>query len=242
MAKLNQILAIEKNVKNRHETEYTKLHQALQKTELLNGFVKTYKTKDEDGERFPPESKKVQIRADDALQKMSDSLSELFDAAAAKDATNCLAKADVVVDGVTLLKDVPATHLLFLEKRLVEMVSTMKKLPTLDDSETWTRDDNQGLWVTPLVETVKTRKITEHVVVVQPTKEHPAQVKDDTKDVVVGTWTTVKYSGALQVTRVQEIVARAEKLQKAVKYAREEANCVQAVELKSAVLLNYLFK
>ncbi len=140
MAKLNQIIAVEKGIKSRSFQELTEAHQALQKPALLAGISRTYRPKDEEGEQLPPESTRVQIKADDIIRQTTESLTKLFDATAAKDWTNCNAKADVVVDGQTLLAQVPATYLLFLEKQLVDLHTFVKKLPVLDASETWNFD------------------------------------------------------------------------------------------------------
>ena len=62
------------------------------------------------------------------------------------------------------------------------------------------------------------------------------------EDVVVGYWRTVKFSGALPAQRVNELLTRVERLQQAVKYAREEANNTEVTEQKvGARLLGYLF-
>ena len=113
-------------------------------TALLAGIARTYRPKDEEGETFPPESTRVQIKANDIIRQTTEALTKLFDATAAKDWTNCQAKADVVVDGQTLLEQVPATYLLFLEKQLVDLHTFVKKLPVLDASETWTFDASEG--------------------------------------------------------------------------------------------------
>lgn len=240
--KLNQLLAIEKNVKNKREDEFTKIYQNLQKNELLNGFSKTYQPKDDGGEQFPPESKKVQVRAEESLRMIKKALVDVFDVTASKDATNCNAKADVVVDGKTILTNVPATHLLFIEKKLVDLATTLKKLPTLSQDECWYWNDGQSLYVTDPVETGKTKKIVEYNVIVPATKEHPAQVKETSKDVTIGTWKTVKYSGALPFEKVQELSERVDKLHRAVKFAREEANSTNAVDLKTGeAILGYVF-
>ena len=49
---------------------------------------------------------------------------------ATQDFANCQAKANVVVDGQTILKEVPVTHLLFLEKQLVDLRTFIDGLPT----------------------------------------------------------------------------------------------------------------
>ena len=129
MAKLNQIIAVEKGVKNRSFTELTEAHHGLQKPALLAGISRTYQPKDEEGEQLPPESTRVQLRAEEVLRKTADSLTRLFDVTLTKDTANCAAKADVVVDGEVILSDVPVTYLLFLEKQLTDLYTFARKLP-----------------------------------------------------------------------------------------------------------------
>lgn len=242
MPKLNQILSIEKNVKNKRENDFTALYQSVQKPELLSGFARTYSPKTEDGEKFPAENKVVQIKADDALKKLRQGYAELFNVTGTKDRSNCDAKADVTVDGKVLMTQVPATHLLFIEKRLVDLINFISKLPTLPQDEQWARDDGLGLYRTAPTETLKTKKVEEWKVIVPATREHPAQSQKMTEDVVVGTWKTVKYSGALRVEQRDELLTKAEKLQKAVKFAREEANQTTTTELASGdSVLGYIF-
>ena len=52
------------------------------------------------------------------------------------------------------------------------------------------------------------------------------------EDVTVGFWRTVKFSGALPAKRVNELLERVEKLQEAVKFAREEANNAETSDQK----------
>ena len=68
MAKLNQIIAIEKGIKSRIYGDVTDLHKASQKPDLFNGFAKHYQRKDEDGEDLPPEQKHVQFAASEVLR------------------------------------------------------------------------------------------------------------------------------------------------------------------------------
>lgn len=116
VTKLNQIIAVEKGVKSKAYAEVTDAHHRLQKSALLAGISRTYQPKDEEGEQYPPESTRVQVRAEEVLRQTATTLTRLFDVTATKDWANCEAKADVVVDGQVLLRAVPATYLLFLEK------------------------------------------------------------------------------------------------------------------------------
>ena len=62
------------------------------------------------------------------------------------------------------------------------------------------------------------------------------------EDVTVGYWRTVKFSGALPARRVNELLERVEKLQQAIKFAREEANNAEAPEVKVGdKVFNYIF-
>ncbi|MEG4282743.1 hypothetical protein QUB68_06410 [Microcoleus sp. A006_D1] len=58
MARLNQIIAIEKGIKSRSIQELAEAQKALQKPAVLSGISRTYRPKDEEGEQLPPESKK----------------------------------------------------------------------------------------------------------------------------------------------------------------------------------------
>lgn len=240
--KLNQIIAVEKNVKSRALQELTEAHHSLQKTALLSGIARTYRPKDEEGEQLPPESTKVQLKGEDVIRKTTETLVKLFDVVATKDWANCRAKADVVVDGQKLLSDVPATYLLFLEKQLVDLHTFIKKLPILDASETWLFDQSADCWATEPVMTTKTKKVPRNHVKAEATEHHPAQVEVYYEDVTVGNWRTIKFSGSLPAKRINELLTRVEKLQEAVKFAREEANGMETEEVKTGeAILSYLF-
>ncbi|GAB4191106.1 MAG: hypothetical protein OHK0022_04570 [Roseiflexaceae bacterium] len=242
MARLNQIIAVEKGVKSRSFQELTDAHQALQKQALLAGISRTYRPKDEEGEQLPPESTKVQVKAEEVIRQTVAILTRLFDVTATKDWANCIARADVVLDGNVLLKDVPVSYLLFLEKQLVDLHTFVKKLPTLDAAETWNFDASADAWATEPVQTVKTKKIPRNHVKAEATDKHPAQVEVYYEDVVVGYWRTIKFSGALPAKRVNELLERVERLQQAVKFAREEANNTEAADQKvGEKVFQYLF-
>lgn len=240
--KLNQVIAIEKGIKSRSLQELTEAHHTLQKPALLAGIARTYRPKDEEGEQLPPESTRVQVKAEEIIRATSESLTKLFDVVATKDWANCSAKADVRVDGTVLLSQVPATYLLFLEKQLVDIHTFIKKLPVLDAAEAWVFDTSADSWATEPVQTLKTKKVPRNHVKAEATDKHPAQVEVYYEDIVVGTWRTIRFSGALPARRVNELLQRVEKLQEAVKFAREEANNMEVEEQKiGATVFTYLF-
>ena len=241
MAKLNQIIAVEKGVKTKSFQELTDAHQRVQKGALLSGIARTYQPKDEEGEQLPPESTRVQVKGEEVLRTVAGTLTRLFDVTATKDWANCEARADVIVDGRPLVRDVPVSYLLFLEKQLVDVHTFVRKLPVLDAAETWTLDPSTDSWRTEPVRTVRTKKVPRNHVKAEATEHHPAQVEMYFEDVAAGSWTTVKFSGALPARRVNELVERVENLQRAVKFAREEANGADVTDRRVGdVVFGYL--
>lgn len=242
MPKLNQILAIEKQTKTNAYGEFTALHQNAQKSQLLSGISRTYKSVDEDGERFPNEEHGVQIRLADVIAQSKKILVPWWDITLQRDQANTEAKSDVVVDGTALLRDVPATYLLWLEKQLNDLHTFITKLPHLPPDEVWTFDDQQDCYRSRDVETAKTKKIPKPFVKAEATKEHPAQVEVVHEDVVQGYWTTVKFSGALPQRQIRDMRERCEKLLAAVKFAREQANLTEVPKVHAGeAVLSYLF-
>ncbi len=240
---INDIIAVEKGVKSRSFQELTEAHHALQKPTLLSGIARTYRPRDEEGETLPPESTKVQIKAEDIVRQTGEIMSRLFDVTATKDWANCLARADVVLDGQVLLSGVPITYLLFLEKQLVDIHTFIRKLPVLDAAETWAFDSSADCWATEPVQTLRTRKVPRNHVKAEATDKHPAQVEVYYEDVTVGYWRTVKFSGALPAQRINDMLQRVERLQEAIKFAREEANNVETTDQKIGdKVFGYLFR
>lgn len=242
MAKLNQIIAVEKGVKSKSFADLTEAHHAVQKQPLLSGISRSYQPKDEEGEQLPPESTRVQVHAEQILRDVGDTLTRLFDVTATKDWANTAARADVVVDGHTVVADAPVSYLLFLEKQLVDLHTFVKKLPVLDAAESWSRDESTDSWRTDPVRTIRTKKVPRNHVKAEATDKHPAQVEVYYEDIAVGYWTTVKFSGALPARRVNELLDRVAKLQTAVKFAREEANATEVQDKRvGAAVFGYLF-
>jgi hypothetical protein len=239
---LAQLVAVEKGVKARANDDFTKLYHLAQKPDLWSGISRTYQPKDEEGERYPPESTRVQVRVGDVLDGAATALVRLFDVTATKDEANSRAKANVVVDDLVLLSDVPVPTLLFLEKQLVDLRTFVTKLPLLSEAEEWSTSDAHDAYCTPAVQTIKTKKVPRNHVKAEATDKHPAQVELYYEDVAVGYWTTVKLSGACPSVRVKAILERIDKLTVAVKHAREYANRTVVTDQKvGEAIFGYLF-
>lgn len=238
VVKLNQVLAIEKGVKERVHKESTELYHAAQKPTLFNGFTKDYRPINDQSEVYPPQRQRVQLNAEDALVAAITGQKELVNITAQKDFANQVASADIVVDGNVLVKDAPATLILWLEKRVEDIRTFVQHLPTLDEAVEWAPDVNTALYRSEPLTTHRTQKVVEPIVLYPATDKHPAQTQLLNKDVLVGFWDEIKLSGALPVPRKKLILQRIEKLYQAVKSAREAANMTVAPkhEVGSALL------
>ena len=240
--KLNQVLAVEKGVKQRTYATMTELHKVGQQPTLFNGFTKAYHALSDDAPTQPPQNQKVAYNVDDIFATVQKSLTELFDVTATKDWGNKSAKANLEVDGVTILPDVPATYLLFLDKQLSDVRDLIGKMSELDPATDWAKDAASGLNRSGEVKTNTTTKVQKAIVLYDATDKHPAQTQLITQDVVVGEWTTVKQSGALAPTRKKLLLERVQKLLDAVKVALEEANMTKVEDQKAgAAVLSFIF-
>ncbi len=239
--KLTVILGLLKGAKTRTHTNVSALHHQSTKPTLYAGQNRTYDPRDDEGERRPAESQKVQLKATDVLKELAEQLGRHWDLALWRDEGNTIARANVVVDGVTVIEQVPATFLLFLEKQLNDWRTVVTKLPTLATDQTWKLNDATGLFETDAVKSVSTKKTLRNHEIHPGTDKHAPQIKTYEEDVPVGEWTTIKLSGALTVPQQRLLVDRLDKLADAVKTAREQANLVEVNEVKAGeALFGYL--
>ena len=244
MPKLNQVNAIVTARKGEAEKTITELYKLIQKEALFAGRERTYRPLDEiNGQKLPPESQKVQQRVNDLIRQARDKWTEIWNLVYTQDVGNQQARADVAVEGKTLLSNVPITFLLYLDKQVNDLETFISKLPTPDPAEEWSHDPNTGLLRSRATESVRTSKEPTVIVKYDATKEHPAQTELFTKDVPVGTWTQILYSGSLPTDRKNQILARIHKLQDAIKIAKEQANLLE-VERQKAVdsLFQFVFE
>jgi hypothetical protein len=241
--RLHTIAALHKGGKERAHAELTNLHKESQKPALYGGQSKRYTPLNEEDQDRPTDvNELVQLRAQDVLDDLRRVLRPLWDTEAALDATNQNAQAELLVNGHLVAAGVPATYLLFLQRQLDTVRTFIEKLPTLPTTDDWSYEQSVGYYVTQPVRTTSTRKKTVPLVLHPGTDRHPPQAIASQEDVPVGTWETVKRSGALPVDAKKQLIERVTQLQDAVKSARERANMTPAVDFTPASkLLQFLF-
>lgn len=244
MAQLNQLIAVRNDVGNRQNRVVTDFYHGVQKSEPFNGMVRNYQPfVDAPENMVPSESVLVRNQVNKVLAGVNEAMARMWDLNASIDVTNTVAMAAVVLeDGTTLTGLLPATHLLFLEKQLVDVRTIISKLPVLDPAFVWTFEDQTGLWSTEELKGLRTKKEKKVLVAYAATDKHPAQVATYDEDTPVGTWTTRKLSGAVPATTVAKMLARVDTVLMAVKKAREAANQTSVVDAQSSPILEFIFQ
>jgi hypothetical protein len=240
--KLCEIIAVAGGKKGETEKALTDSYHKLQKGELFDGLKRSYRPREEGGETLPEEQKHPQLHLKDVIADNCAKLQELFDLTLTLDAGNCVAKADVEVDGKTLLAGIPVPTTLFLEKQLQNIIDFVSKIPTPDPAEQWRYDGDQDMLVAGPRNTVRTKKIQKPIVLFPATPEHPAQTQLITEDVAAGEWSQMLFTTRMPAAERNAILERAKRLKDAVEAARSRAN-VTEVDKKEmgGVLLSYVF-
>lgn len=240
--KLHQLVAIVTGRKPQVQRAITDLYQKLGNEGNFNGFNRVYKPFDDEGENLPDEKKPTVSSTGVLIGDFVDQLGPLMDLVASQDLTNCTARAPIVVDGTTLVDNVPVTTLMYLEKQLVDLRTFVSKLPVLNQSKQWSEDHNNDRWVAEPEKSFRTKKVIRNHVKAPATEHHPAQVETYYEDVNIGTWTKTEFSTAIPASHKQDYLNNVNTLIEAVKVAREEANSIEARETKiGAALLGYVF-
>lgn len=224
MTSLHQVIALEKGTKKTAEDGFTKAYHRAQKPNLFAGITKSYQPLTEDGVMVPTEQLKVQDTVDGVLADIKAALVPLFDIVATKDTANQAASADITINGTVIAAGVPVSTLLWLEKKLVEIRVVINALPELDAAVDWTWATGSGLWRAEPVSTLRQTKEPKFITAAPATDKHQAVVVEKTEDVIHGTYTTVKLSGATTPQRKRGLLHAVDKMSDAVKLARQTAN------------------
>lgn len=225
--KLFELLAIEKDLSSKTSESAKEILSRFSNADNFLGISTHFAKILEDQPNFQDEVKPLPGNVDASLEEYLENLGLYLDVAIEKETANTTAFSDVVLDGQVFLEKWSATALLNLESRLEELHKIYSAIPVLPDSETWTYDDTRGCFVSGNRKQIRTVKTQKTVVLYEATKEHPAQVQLVSTDVPAYEVERVLYSGMLTVSDKKKRIERIEKLQRAVKQARQRANTVE---------------
>ncbi len=247
--KLYELLAVRANLKGQADACRSDLLNTFEKKVLH--FAKrlvTFKPIAEEGIQRTEEQLEMQTTVRRELEWLTGIWEGAMDVAFQCDTGNQQSKSDVVLaDGTILLAQVPGSALLELEKRVNEALTLIKGIPTLDPAKGFTLATDQantGVHVARPVERIRTQKVQEPLVLLQPTKEHPGKAEVISKDVPIGTILTQEWSGLLTVGEKGDMLERGEMLLRAVKQAVTRSTQVDVDVTKKIgrTVLGYLFR
>jgi len=239
MSKLNALVALSVGLKGRTQTEITQLHRKMSHVPGMTGLSRVYRSRDEEGEQLPSETKIVQNRASELLTEALETWKDCWEVVLTQDIANTKACADIIVHEVVLVADVPITTMLWLTKQLDDLHTFVENIPVLDPSQKWEFSKGQNCYATEPNETIRSKKVPCNHVLVAATDKHPAQVQVYQEDVTVGYWSKTDYSGHMTPGIKADLLHRVELVQDAVKEAKEVAN---GIEVAKQERLNDLFK
>lgn len=245
MSKLHEVLAVESGLKATANKVINEAKDTFKtKHSLFVGQNRRYEKVLEDSIDFADEDIPLTSTVKEKLDYIKEHIIRSLDATAQKEYTNTTAKSDLIVDGQTLLKDVPATMLLTLESNLENLRSVLEVIPTLLPGRNWKKDETQvNVFLSDEQETLKTEKVVQPLLLSPATDKHPAQVDKITLDKVVGKWHTKVYSGMITSLEKSKLIGNLDNLIHEVKKARMRANSeeVNNVEI-GKVLVDFILK
>ena len=225
--KLHHHIVIEPELKGSLEKQRNETLKVFKGGNLFEGFIKNYTPKEDSGDPLQKEEKKVVTTVHERLKWTEKFIVSMLDYEITRDHCNQTANADLVVDGVVLVKNVPVSTLLSLEGRLKQIREVYDAMPTLDMSRPWEKVDGENHTYKYDIKTYRTAKKTVPVILYAATDKHPAQVKDVVEDVMIGTFDTTHFSGAVHPGIKASYLTRIDKLIESVKKARMHANEVE---------------
>lgn len=236
MAKFHELISVEGDLDGTAKKVMEEAITTFKKAEYFIGGHKWLEMFDDarkqEEEEFT-EHKEIETTVPEELAHVSDAVSRYYDAIAQKEATNQKAVASLEIDGEILIEDAPATLLLGLESRLKNLRNVYDSIPTLAPGVEWVHHETKGkhIWKTKELEMRhKKEKSFKFQILVNATKEHPAQIEKWNIDVPIGNVKTDRWSGALSPAMKSKLLGRIDALIRAVKQARQRAN-TQEVEI-----------
>ena len=232
---LYELLAVEQEKKANAERARTQLLEVFRSNQAhFTGMRRTFKPFAVDegqlgGERLEAETHIARTVIEE-LQGTLGLIGESYDVNLQIDEANTRARADLVVGDEVLATDVPATFLLQLEKRLRQVRILLKEIPTFDPVRIWHPDPSadrpQVLRADPVV-TVRKQRVRKYNVMVEATKEHPAQVDVVEVDEPVGEIRSYDWTGMISPGKKGALLQSIDALIEATKTARARANSTE---------------
>jgi hypothetical protein len=242
MGKLHQHLAVEESKATIYKSTMEEAIQTFSKRDhLLKGRITEQQSKltEEDSlyPEYPNKTENLPV-AETVIGKIMWVLQHAtayYDLSAQKDGANCQAKADLMIGGVAILKDVPAITLLFVENKLKSIRNLLAQTKTLDAARNWEKHESQAnVWEgDPVSRTIK-QSVPEFITAAPASDRHAAQVVQVAKEEIRAISTATELSGFMPTAEKANLLMRCDELIQAAKQARQTANDQEVTEVKIA--------
>jgi len=234
MARLHQLLAIEADLEGKYKRICAETSKVFGKPAMFTGFHRKLELfNDADQMEYPEEHQSLTTTVNERLKYTGESISAYIDALYQKEATNQKAVADLVVNGVTIGTNLPATFLLGMESRLKYIRQMYETIPTLQAGIEWKPSTDKGddIWeIAHPEEKLKTKMTFKSQILVEPTEHHPAQIEKWEEQVPVGKFVKTVWCGMVTSRRKEQLLGKIDTLIRAVKQARQKANNAELVK------------
>ncbi len=230
MGKIHEVLAVEKQhgetsrrLQGEAVTTFTK------KDGLFEGVIQEIEPLEEssDGPQVVMAERAEKLVVETVAGKLdwvSQAVREHWRSMGDKEAANQLAKADVTVDGETVVAAVPATFLLSMEGQLQQVRKVFESIPTRDGAVKWVPTEYDDVLSAPTSKKQVTRKV-QHVEKIHPPTEHqPGTHEVLTMDRPVAIAKATALTSKWSSERKAMLLRRLDHLLSAVKKARSQAN------------------
>lgn len=247
MPKLHELLAVEANLEGQmNKTRGELVNTFEKKRHLFEEKRVTFRPIAEGEEEVTESRSDIQSTVPQELDWVSAFFIKALDASYQVAEANTAARADVILEDeaeTVILRQVPATTLLELEKRMAEWQHLLSSIPTLDPAKGFAPDPTRtNVFQARPVTKTRTKKVNKPVVLYDATDKHPAQVQLATEDVPVGALSEQEWSGLITPARKAELLGRVEMLIRAIRRARSRANETEVDKTKKigSTLLRFL--
>lgn len=248
MSKLHELLAVEGDldgnvVKVTEEAVVTFSKRADHFSKSERSYLPTAENEPEQ----PTEYHDITTTVGEKLSYVLESWVKYLDANCQKEATNQVAKADIIIDGNVLVSGLPATALLSFENKFKKLRAMFEVIPTWAPGTEWGLDTSISTEERKIYKAKhpeqknRSVKTFAHKVLVPPSDKHPAQIEKWEEQVVVGRYTKDIWTGTISVSEKSEYLRRLDILIREIKKARQRANEAEIIKINVAEsLINYV--
>ena len=254
--KQHQLLAVEQDINSKTNGIIKETLILLNRGAAFDEHHKSYTPFEEGDKDIPEKDEKLMVTTvDERIAYTSKSIVNQINILASKEKTNQIAKANIVIKDdegkvvETIAEDVPVSALLQLEKKMQEYRKIYEAMPTFNTEKHWIKGTNtlgvECYIIKDNEKKIRTRTETTTTMVDQnPIKgsdKYPLIPEKVQITKPVGEYETVVKTGKISPKQKADTINRLDKVIKAIKFARTEANSVEVVEMNfGKTLVDYI--